>query len=398
MSKVPQTERVSLLDRVTGGVLLRCGGEADIYRLFSEKQNLILKWYKNDCHFNQAIVEKTARTRCPGLYRILEWGIRDNHSYLVYEFVDGLNSGRIDWLPVPVALFALRQVVATLSTLQKQGVSHGDLSPSNVIFTIPNFVSSVLPLQAVLIDSGINGIGAPAYAAPERFQGAPPSEKSDIYSLGMLLYRWIVGNNLLNADSFDSFASQGASIESLNITEKIYLLERGALSDVENESEVLAALDPIWRRTLRLKREDRAEDLEELDEILEIALNKVSGGGVSLVRIVEKFAQENVLRFMENGKTRQKVPNSKESVLPYKIVSEKRKFSWQKNYLMIGLVVILVLFALVVLLGTRSPDIDATGKIMLKKSRSVNTLEMEVPLPTVPMDSLLKSLPTPDSK
>lgn len=390
---------MSLLDGVKGGVLLRCGGEADIYRLFSDKRNLILKWYKSDCHFSQSVVEKTAHTRCPGLYKILEWGVRDNHSYLVYEFVDGLNSGKIDWLPVPVALFALRQVVATLSTLQKQGVSHGDLSPSNVILTIPNFVSSVLPLQAVLIDSGINGIGAPAYAAPERFQGAPPSEKSDIYSLGMLLYRWIVGNNLLNADSFDSFASQGASIETLNITEKIYLLERGALSDAKNESEVLDALDPIWKRTLRLKRENRAEDLDELDELLEIALDKVSGGGVALVKIVEKFAQENILQIMESGKMQQKVPETAETALPYKIVSEKRKFSGQKNYLFFALVFILLLFALLVLFVTKSPDIDATGEIMLRKSRSVNTIEMDVPLPaSMPVDSLLKELPTPDSR
>lgn len=397
MSQV-STERVSLLDRVSGGFLLRCGGEADIYRLLPEKQNLLLKWYKNDYVFNQAVVEKTARTRCPGLYKILEWGMRDNHSYLVYEFVDGLNSGKIDWLPVPVALFAMRQIVATLATLSKQGVSHGDLSPSNVILTIPKDASRVLPLQAVLIDSGINGLGAPAYAAPERFQGAAPSEKSDIYSLGMLLYRWIVGNNLLDAESFDSYAAQAASIESLNITEKIYLLERGALSDAENVSEILDALDPIWKRTLRLKCEDRAEDFDELDELLEIALDKISGGGVALVKALDAFAQENIVQIMETGKMRQKVPESTKTALPYKIVSEKRKFYWRQSYLVLGIVFILLLFALLVLLMTKSPDIDATGKIMLRKSRSVNALEMDAPTQKMPVDSLLKGLPTPDSK
>ena len=212
----------SLLDSVTGGSLLHRGGEASIYLLNIGGKNYVLKWYNEGFSFDENVVEKAYKVRVPGLYRIEEWGLRDSTSYVIYDFIEGMTSDKITHIPVPVALLALRQVVSALAALRKLGVSHGDLSPANVIFSVdcenPAGMNVVrgnggtkvadFGLRTVLIDCGIVGPGTLAYAAPERFQGKSPDEKSDIFSLGLLLYRWISGEDLVQADGYEHFAEQ----------------------------------------------------------------------------------------------------------------------------------------------------------------------------------------------
>ena len=190
----------SLLDSVAGAVLLHRGGEASIYLLNIGGRPFVLKWYNDGFSFDENVVENAYKVHVPGVYRIEEWGERDGTPYLIYDFVEGVVSDKLGKVPVAVAIFALRQVASTLVALQKQGVSHGDLSPANVIFSVSNATADrktgannadSANLQTVLIDCGIVGPGALAYAAPERFQGKPADEKSALFSLGSSLpSRW----------------------------------------------------------------------------------------------------------------------------------------------------------------------------------------------------------------
>ena len=136
-----------------------------------------------------------------------------------------------------------------------------------------------LGLRTVLIDCGIVGPGALAYAAPERFQGKIADEKSDLFSLGLLLYRWIAGEDLITADGYEQFAEQMASVQDLNISEKLYAT--GAFETPEGAQQ-LSALEPLWSGLFCADISERVEDFDELDEILEIALDKVSHGEVAL--------------------------------------------------------------------------------------------------------------------
>ena len=126
----------SLLDSVKGGSLLHQGGEASIYLLNVGGAPYVLKWYNDGFSFDESVVERSHKVREPGLYRIEEWGNRDGTPYLIYDYIDGESSETLGRMPVAVALVALRQVASTLAALHKQGVSHGDLSPANVIFAV----------------------------------------------------------------------------------------------------------------------------------------------------------------------------------------------------------------------------------------------------------------------
>lgn len=280
----------TLLDSVKGAALLHRGGEASIYLLNVGGAPYVLKWYNEGFSFDENVVERAYKVREPGLYRIEEWGNRDGTPYLIYDYINGESSETLGRMMVPVALVALRQVSSALAALRKQGVSHGDLSPANVIFAMDGDGggNAGLGLRTVLIDCGIVGPGALAYAAPERFQGKPADEKSDLFSLGLLLYRWIAGEDLITADGYEQFAEQMANVQDLNISEKLYAT--GAFDSPEGAQQ-LSALEPLWSGLLCADISDRVEDFDELDEILEIVLDKVSHGEIALSTCVTQYAK-----------------------------------------------------------------------------------------------------------
>lgn len=382
----------SLLDSVTGGALLHQGGEASIYLLNVGGAPYVLKWYNDGFSFDESVVERSHKVREPGLYRIEEWGNRDGTPYLIYDYIDGESSETLGRMPVAVALVALRQVAQTLAALRKQGVSHGDLSPANVIFAVDrNGGNADLGLRTVLIDCGIVGPGALAYAAPERFQGKIADEKSDLFSLGLLLYRWIAGEDLITADGYEQFAEQMASVQDLNISEKLYAT--GAFETPEGAQQ-LSALEPLWSGLLCADVSDRVEDFDELDEILEIALDKVSHGEVALAGCVTQYIQ-SINRPESEKNAGQKVPDGLEKGLPF-VVCKKNK--WLKWAVLGVSGLILLLIVLLLTSGTMRFGIDATGDRLLKRSRNIEPSVESEKAPDLKVDSLLLELPVPSAE
>lgn len=382
----------SLLDSVTGGALLHQGGEASIYLLNVGGAPYVLKWYNDGFSFDESVVERSHKVREPGLYRIEEWGNRDGTPYLIYDYIDGESSETLGRMPVAVALVALRQVAQTLAALRKQGVSHGDLSPANVIFAVDrNGGNADLGLRTVLIDCGIVGPGALAYAAPERFQGKIADEKSDLFSLGLLLYRWIAGEDLITADGYEQFAEQMASVQDLNISEKLYAT--GAFETPEGAQQ-LSALEPLWSGLLCAEVSERVEDFDELDEILEIALDKVSHGEVALAGCVTQYIQ-SINRPESEKNAGQKVPEGLEKGLPF-VVCKKNK--WLKWAVLGVSGLILLLIVLLLTSGTMRFGIDATGDRLLKRSRNIEPSVESEKAPDLKVDSLLMELPVPSAE
>ena len=383
----------SLLDSVKGAALLHRGGEASIYLLNVGGAPYVLKWYNDGFSFDESVVERACKVREPGLYRIEEWGNRDGTPYLIYDYIDGESSETLGRMPVAVAIVVLRQVASALAALHKQGVSHGDLSPANVIFAVDGegHGNTDLGLRTVLIDCGIVGPGALAYAAPERFQGKPADEKSDLFSLGLLLYRWIAGRDLITADGYERFAEQMASVQDLNISEKLYAT--GAFDSPEGAQQ-LSALEPLWSGLLCADISDRVEDFDELDEILEIALDKVSHGEIALAGCVTQYIQ--TLKVSEcNLNVGRKVPETLEKGLPFVVC---KKNNWLKWTVLGVSGLILLLIVLLLTSGTMSFGIDATGDRLLKRSRNIEPSVESEKAPNLKVDSLLMELPVPSAE
>lgn len=394
---------MSLLDLATSAHLLHVGGEANLYRLYTSDGDFILKWYKQELSFDKAVLNCVKNSKDTGHFKIREYGNRDGAAYVLYEYVHGVASDNVEPMPVAVALYALRQVVGTLTKLKTSGTSHGDLCPSNVMLSTVE-IDACYDLRTTLIDFGIVGPGALAYAAPERIAGKAPSEKSDLFSLGLLLYRWIAGEELIVADDFDGFATKMNEVESVSVTEKLYVKSLGTGGSAV-EPQVLSALEPLWKRLLRVNPENRVDDLDELDELLEIALDKVCEGRAAQVAEIQRYLWNYFIEKMgENVPLSEDVAGTE--VLPYKIGCSAAKKRKAKIFVFGAGVLILLIVAYCLLFGMKNSDIDATGDMLLQRSRSLQIDKSAVSEPTaepVTSDSagvrkMLDDLPTPVSE
>lgn len=362
MSVKREWSTVSILDKACDCALLHRGGEADVYELECGEGRYALKWYHDGFRYDASVVERLKHLNISGLYRVRESGIRENTPYLVYDYLEGVCSADVPAMPVVVALQLLRNLVQTLVLLDKESIHHGDINPANVILC-----NSGMSLQAVLIDCGIVGPGALGFAAPERFQGQPASAKSDLYSLGMLLFRWVAGRNLFESHDYNEFASQAFAIDSVEISSRLY--EIGCC----NASE-LSALSVLWKVLLRSDPENRVEDFDELDELLEIAQSSIGMGPVSVQTALQKFTA-GLFEEKLGQKFPAAEPVSRKMAFPYKKCNGRS----EKNKLKMAILALfgLILFVTVfyVYVGTNSPDIDETGNLLLQKSRSLESVE-----------------------
>ncbi|HEX4923011.1 MAG TPA: serine/threonine-protein kinase, partial [Bdellovibrionales bacterium] len=121
---------------------------------------------------------------------LLGWENLPEGPSLVMEWVEGISLdglARLGPLSSELITEIVAQVQAGLSDLERAGRCHGDLSPSNVLVDMTGTVK--------LVDFGVSGqqppgqiTGTARFMAPERWQGAPPSIKSDLFSLGLLAH------------------------------------------------------------------------------------------------------------------------------------------------------------------------------------------------------------------
>ena len=148
----------------------------------------------------------------PAIVTVHDVGREGDLPYVVYELVEGetlerrLGRGR---LPVRRAAEVASDIAGGLAAAHARGILHNDLKPGNVLLTpdgrvkILDFGLAGLRQEAALEDppSAAPGemptrafFGTPGYVAPERLQGEPPSPRSDVFSLGAVLYEMLSGS------------------------------------------------------------------------------------------------------------------------------------------------------------------------------------------------------------
>jgi serine/threonine-protein kinase len=140
--------------------------------------------------------------------RVYDIGEVDGHHFLSMEYIKGeeLSSllRRIGRLPADKAVQLARQICAGLAAAHDSGVLHRDLKPSNIMIDDDG--------NARITDFGLAGFaeefreeevgaGTPAYMAPEQLDGHSVTARSDIYSLGLVLYELFTGKRAFEAPS-----------------------------------------------------------------------------------------------------------------------------------------------------------------------------------------------------
>jgi serine/threonine-protein kinase len=140
--------------------------------------------------------EAIARLAHPNLVTLHDVGWSEVGAYLVLEFLSGTTlQERLERGPLPVeeAVHIATEVARGLAHAHAEGVVHRDLKPSNVFLTNGGLVK--------ILDFGLAhafgrrrvGGGTPAYMAPEQWEDDPEDERTDVFALGVLLYRMLSG-------------------------------------------------------------------------------------------------------------------------------------------------------------------------------------------------------------
>ncbi|MDQ2951785.1 MAG: serine/threonine protein kinase, partial [Chloroflexota bacterium] len=142
---------------------------------------------------------RAASVQHPNVVTVYDEGRDGEDSFMVMEYVEGKTLRDVvrDRGPLPAheAARIVSQVAAALDAAHEAGVIHCDVKPANVILTDEG--------TAKLTDFGIARaargprehelIGTARYIAPERVAGEAPTERSDIYSLGLVAYELLAG-------------------------------------------------------------------------------------------------------------------------------------------------------------------------------------------------------------
>ena len=152
-------------------------------------------------------------------------------------------------------------------------------------------------------------------------------------------------------------------------------------------------MEPIWKGTLAAKPENRADGLEELDELLEIALDSLGGQGVRLSCLAEGIRKKIPGILEKNGtKTLEKVH------FPFFEEKKAKNSSLKRWILAIAVFIFLVITAACVFLASsKPPSVDDTGAALLQKSRS-HEMEMQDSVKMPNLEGVLKKLEPEESE
>jgi hypothetical protein len=161
-------------------------------------------------HYLYAEVRNARQISHPNVCRVYDIGEQEGRHFLSMEYVDGEDLAsllkRIGRLPAQKALEISREICAGLAAAHEQGVIHRDLKPANIMIDgrgqarIMDFGLAIKPVEGT---QGREFAGTPAYMAPEQLAGMGTSVKSDIYSLGLVLYELFTGRRVLEAESLE---------------------------------------------------------------------------------------------------------------------------------------------------------------------------------------------------
>ncbi len=151
----------------------------------------------------------------PNIVSIYDVGTDGNLNYIIMEYVEGVTLKEyIDEqkiLPWQEALNYAVQICEALKHAHKNGVVHRDIKPHNIIMTsegvlkVTDFGIACAATKATVTISG-NAIGSVHYFSPEQARGGMTDAKSDIYSLGVVMYEMLTGRLPFDGESHVSIA------------------------------------------------------------------------------------------------------------------------------------------------------------------------------------------------
>lgn len=204
--------------------LIGVGGMAYVYRCTDtiDDREVAVKILKDEFLNNEEFIRRfkneskaIAMLSHPNIVKVYDVSFGDMIQYIVMEYIDGITlkeyigqQGVLDWRE---ALHLTTQILRALQHAHNKGVVHRDIKPHNIMLLQDGTIKVTDFGIARLTDTQTKtmteqAIGSVHYIAPEQAKGSKTDGKSDIYSVGVMLYEMITGKLPFDADSAVSVA------------------------------------------------------------------------------------------------------------------------------------------------------------------------------------------------
>jgi serine/threonine-protein kinase len=197
---------------------LGSGGMADVY--LAEDQELgrpvALKLLDDRHASDEQFVERFRREaqsaaglNHPSIVSIFDRGYAEGTYYIAMEFLDGRTLKELlvknGPTPVPIAIDYARQILGALAFAHRNGIVHRDIKPHNIVvggdgrLKVTDF--GIARSGASQMTEAGSIVGTAQYLSPEQARGAPVDSRSDLYSLGIVLYEMLTGKVPFTGDT-----------------------------------------------------------------------------------------------------------------------------------------------------------------------------------------------------
>lgn len=198
--------------------VLGIGGMAVVYKAFDHKlkRNVAIKVLRDDAamdaesrrrfHTEYQAVGMLSHPNIRAVYDVVTSG---DTEYIVMEYVDGIDlkkylkkKGRLSWKE---ALHFSAQVARALSHAHAKGIVHMDIKPQNIMLLrdgtakVADF--GIAQFEGESETEGSEALGSIHYISPEQARGEPVDARSDIYSLGVVMYEMLTGKLPFDGES-----------------------------------------------------------------------------------------------------------------------------------------------------------------------------------------------------
>ena len=214
-----------------------------------------------------------AKLAHPNIVTVIDRGEQEGRQFIVFEYIDGQNLKELTRdgpLEVRDAIGLTLQVAGALSFAHNRGLVHRDVKPQNVLLNedgqakVTDFgIARSLDVQGVTHTGTV--LGTSDYIAPEQARGQRVDPKTDIYSLGAVLYELLVGDVPFAGDNFVAVAMR-------HVNEPVP-------SVLEHRPDCPSRLDFAIQRAMAKDPDDRFASMDDFAAELEACRAEVDGRG-----------------------------------------------------------------------------------------------------------------------
>jgi hypothetical protein len=205
----------------------------------------------------------------PAIVNLYDVGIEDgNVAYLVMEYVPGKTLQQVlaestGPMPIPRACAWISDLAGALHRAHRSGVIHGDIKPANILVTEDGKVKLSdfgIARFATQVSGSGRMMGTPAYLSPEQILGEPQNTRSDMFSLGIVLYQMVTGAAPFDGSSVSAVCAQ--------------ILQAEPVPPSQRNPAVSPELDRVILRCLAKSSADRYPSAEAFATSLDAAVRQ----------------------------------------------------------------------------------------------------------------------------